>query len=349
MKKTQVALAALALVASSAAMADGVTLYGSADASVITGGSTTSFDGGGGYTTSLFGIRGSEDLGGGLKASFNLESGVNLANGGIGGGGGGMAGLFNRAANVSLGNEAIGITLGNQISIVVGDSFTGATAGAGDNVNVPAVIRLLGGTPGSVVHAGGSLSTTTGRTSSGFFIADAVTLRASGAGLTFKIQSRTNSTSSTNSGYTAFTLSGSAGGVNLAAGQQKSSGFVATGQADDYTTTFVAGNTKIGDIGVNAAFARNSGLVDASTAIIGASYSISEAFGVGALYARGTAATGNQTSINARYSLSKSTVVYATVSQFTLAGAGGVFSNTGNGGIGATAKSVTSVGVSHSF
>jgi len=375
MRKTQMALAAVALVASTAAMAQ-VTVYGNADGSMITGGGTTSFDGGGGYTTSLFGLRGSEDLGGGLKASFNLESAVNLGNGGIGGGGGGNTGLFNRAANVSLGNDMVGLTFGNQLSIVVADSFTGATAGAGDNVNVPAVVRLLGNTPGNVVHGGAgevgktnplglAASPLQGYTASGFFIPDAVTLRASAAGLTFKAQTRLAKNSTTSSGYTAFTVSGAFDGVNVALGQQQSSGLTGldpTAWTDavntpvavtsEYKTQFIALNTKVGDIGLNGAWANNTGLVSAKTYMFGASYPLSEAASVGALYTNG-GALGNQTSFNLKYSLSKSTVAYVTTSMFSTpvgtADGHGTFSNTGNGAVGINAKNVTAVGVSHSF
>jgi len=372
MRKTQMALAAVALVASTAAMAQ-VTVYGNADGSIITGGGKTAFDGGGGYTTSLFGLRGSEDLGGGLKASFNLESAVNLADGSRGGGAGGNTNLFNRAANVGLGNDMFGLTFGNQLSIAVADSFTGATAGAGDNVNVPAVVRLFGGTPGTVVHAGGSASATTDANpynlaagaftgnglaattakSSGFFIPDAITLRASAAGLTFKAQTRVSPTSTSNSGYAAFTVSGGFEGFNFAVGQQQSSGLTSitglnTPLPDNYKTMFVAANTKIGDIGLNAAFANNTGLVEAKTYMVGASYSLSEAASVGAIYARGPSTQGNQTSFNFKYSLSKSTVAYVTTSMFSIDAGGGNISNTGNGVIGIS-RNATAVGVSHSF
>jgi predicted porin len=48
---------------------------------------------------SRFGLKGTEDLGGGLKAAFNFEGGINIANG-AGNTSGGQ--LFSRAANVSL-------------------------------------------------------------------------------------------------------------------------------------------------------------------------------------------------------------------------------------------------------
>jgi predicted porin len=87
MKKSLIALAVLA--ASSAAMAQSsVTLYGRVDLSVGglkelgKGNVTKMFNGGdGGLTTSRWGMRGSEDLGGGLKASFKVENRFNADEG----------------------------------------------------------------------------------------------------------------------------------------------------------------------------------------------------------------------------------------------------------------------------
>lgn len=89
MKKSLIALAVLA--ASGAAMAQSsVTLYGIADVWVgskkvetVGGTSTrTSLMTDGGVDTSRWGLKGSEDLGGGLKANFNFEQGFTLDDGG---------------------------------------------------------------------------------------------------------------------------------------------------------------------------------------------------------------------------------------------------------------------------
>ena len=89
MKKSLIALAVLA--ASGAAMAQSsVTLYGIADVwvgsiDVDTGVAASSRKStqmvSGGVSTSRWGMKGSEDLGGGLKANFQLESTVNLDTG----------------------------------------------------------------------------------------------------------------------------------------------------------------------------------------------------------------------------------------------------------------------------
>jgi predicted porin len=170
--------------------------------------------------------------------------------------------------------------------------------------------------------------------------------------LTFKAQTRVNKADSTNSGYTAFTLSGGFEGFNFAVGQQASNGFVDAGgyvgtsaATAEFKSTFISANTKLGDIGLNGTFANNTGAVAARTYMFGASYPLSEALSVGAIYAKGSTDAGNQTSFNVKYSLSKSTVAYVTTSMFSVASANN--SNTNNGAI--TGKNVTAVGVSHSF
>lgn len=101
-----------------------VTLYGVADAGVRYGsGLTAAYAGSadsssavnsGINTTSRFGFRGSEDLGGGLKAIFNLESGVNLDTGASAN----ATKLFDRAAIVGLQGSWGAVTLGRQTTVL---------------------------------------------------------------------------------------------------------------------------------------------------------------------------------------------------------------------------------------
>jgi predicted porin len=115
MKKTLIALAAVAATGAAFAQSS-VTLYGRVDASVgqskdtVTNVSTTQvFNGGaGGLTGSRWGMRGSEDLGGGLKAVFNLENRFNLDTG--------------TGASGFLGNAYIGLT-GGFGTVHVGHSY----------------------------------------------------------------------------------------------------------------------------------------------------------------------------------------------------------------------------------
>lgn len=108
MKKTLIALAAVAATGAAFAQSS-VTLYGVADVAVGKtnqaglGLASDKFQAIASNTlnngTSRYGFRGVEDLGGGLKAGFNFEAGISLADG-SGNLSGGQA--FSRAANVSL-------------------------------------------------------------------------------------------------------------------------------------------------------------------------------------------------------------------------------------------------------
>jgi len=123
MKKSLVALAALA--ATTAFAQSSVTLYGNIDQSVY----RSSADAGwmmsansNGGSTSLWGITGTEDLGGGTKASFDLKSELTLLSGqtgssttGLTAGSPGNATVFNRGANLALSNDGLGTaTIGRQ-------------------------------------------------------------------------------------------------------------------------------------------------------------------------------------------------------------------------------------------
>ncbi|TDP88310.1 putative porin [Aquabacterium commune] len=121
MKKTVLALAAIA--ASSAAFAQSsVTLYGLVDASVEsvkgnTAGKGTTFNrvSSGNLVTSRLGFKGVEDLGGGLKAKFQLEAAVSADTGASASGGR----FFDRAAWVGLASAEAGeLRIGRQDSLI---------------------------------------------------------------------------------------------------------------------------------------------------------------------------------------------------------------------------------------
>ncbi|REE19379.1 putative porin [Paraburkholderia sp. BL27I4N3] len=107
---TAAAVASSFLLAVSAHAQGSVTLYGIADTGVLylsktlnmaTGGDGGKFVGfqNGGVAPAIFGLTGTEDLGGGLKAIFKLESGIGFSNGGFNNGNGN---LFGREAYVGL-------------------------------------------------------------------------------------------------------------------------------------------------------------------------------------------------------------------------------------------------------
>jgi len=138
MKKSLFALAALGAFATAAQAQSTVTLYGTFDAGVayltdtraassssIAAATTAITTGTGAFfidsaiASSSWGMRGSEDLGGGMKANFNVESDT-LTNSGLQHSGG----LFRRAANVSLADSKLGeVFLGRR-----GNAYSIATA-----------------------------------------------------------------------------------------------------------------------------------------------------------------------------------------------------------------------------
>ena len=161
MKKSLIALAALA--ATSAFAQSSVTLYGRAEAGVDLGYRSTTtgsasgatFSGGvlvpgsafntgtsgstskpgfrvqdgnnQGLGSSRFGMRGTEDLGGGLKANFVMEAGFNLDDGSTGNGGGNF---FSRAAWVGLSGGFGEVRLGRQVLGSFGVHANGLALGA---------------------------------------------------------------------------------------------------------------------------------------------------------------------------------------------------------------------------
>ena len=128
MRKTQVALAALALMASTAALADGVKISGQIDLGIFNtssgrdvAGNTpaggTYMEQGGYLDHSSVTLSADEDLGGGMKIGAVLEAGFN-ANGVIdnGGNAGNPGALFNRQSYMYIGSEAGTLGLGKQLS-----------------------------------------------------------------------------------------------------------------------------------------------------------------------------------------------------------------------------------------
>lgn len=109
MKKSLIAIAVLTAVGAASAQSS-FNLYGVADVWV---GKTKDGDmqlGSGGLAGSRIGFKGTEDLGGGLKASFNLEQAVNLTSGAT------NTPTFGRQANISL--------TGGFGTVKLGRSFT---------------------------------------------------------------------------------------------------------------------------------------------------------------------------------------------------------------------------------
>jgi len=184
MKKSLLALAALTAFAGVASAQSSVTLFGVVDVnarSVKTGSTSIkslSTDGAG---SSRLGFRGVEDLGGGLRAGFWLESGLAADTGAIGGSNGYVTVNFNRRSTVSLmggfGEIRMGRDytpsfwnytvfdpfgtngVGSMSGIVNASLGSGATTFVRDNNTIGYFLPALGGVYGQVQVAAGEQAT----------------------------------------------------------------------------------------------------------------------------------------------------------------------------------------------
>lgn len=118
MKKSLLALAVLGAFAGAAQAQTNVTIYGSFDGGVrymnkvnAAGDSRTTVSSNGTYNSNRLGFRGTEDLGGGLKANFQLETGFNTGNGAL------DTNLFHRTATVGLSGSWGALNIGHQYSV----------------------------------------------------------------------------------------------------------------------------------------------------------------------------------------------------------------------------------------
>ncbi|MGU7770147.1 porin [Burkholderia sp. MR1-5-21] len=142
MNKKLLTAAILAATASAAHAQSSVTLYGIIDAGISYVNHSKTANGGSGKMFkyddgvaqgSRWGLKGTEDLGGGLKAIFVLENGFNSGNGTLGQGGA----MFGRQAYVGLSTAQYGtVTLGRQYSFstdILGSNYsTGGNTVAGN-------------------------------------------------------------------------------------------------------------------------------------------------------------------------------------------------------------------------
>jgi GBP family porin len=168
MKKFVLSSLSLAMLgaAGAAHAQSSVTLYGLIDAGITytnnQGGSRNIQETSGAVNGSRWGLRGSEDLGGGLKAIFTLENGFSITNGKLG-----QNSLeFGRQAFVGLSSDQYGaVTLGRQYDSVVDYlaplALTGTSSGGTqfahpfDNDNLDNSFRINNSVKYSSVNYGG--------------------------------------------------------------------------------------------------------------------------------------------------------------------------------------------------
>ena len=201
-KKNLIAVAALATLAVSAQAQSSVSLYGNLDVGVA----YTKGNGEGAKTSvmssilteSFFGLKGQEDLGGGLKAVFKLESGINVDTGSQA-----TTNFFGKNAYVGLAGDFGTVKLGNQ------ESLFKTEAGAFDAFGVSPVLAVSKLFVGNTL--GGSWQNTIGYVSpswNGLTVSAQHSARESNAGKT---------AANVNGGATAVAANYTAGALGLSA------------------------------------------------------------------------------------------------------------------------------------
>lgn len=120
MKKSLLALAVLGAFAATAQAQSSVTIYGIVDAGITMQSKSTPNNNklfaltSGGMSGSRLGFKGTEDLGGGLKANFVLESGFNTDTGALNSQEANQTNLFRRTSTVGLSGAFGSVNLGRQ-------------------------------------------------------------------------------------------------------------------------------------------------------------------------------------------------------------------------------------------
>ena len=308
MKKTLIALAALA--ATGAFAQSSVTIYGVVDASVMSvsnanaAGQSVTGLADSSIASSIWGLRGSEDLGGGLSANFKVESDIQANNGGMN-----QNGLFRRAANVGV-------------------------AGAFGGVNLGVFMNPIIATNAALMPVGGNSVSTLTATAMGyadFFTKNAVTYTSPviAGGLVAQLQygmSNTVNDSSAGS-MTAWSLNYVAGPLALrAAGQTRNEAAIGAANSGSNASsaaaiapakeaTLVGASYEFGPVKVAAAWVNSKNAttfggakVDRTATELGVSYQATPAWLLGANYI--SAESSTLTNLQARYSLSKRTTLY---------------------------------------
>jgi predicted porin len=352
MRNTKIALAVLALVASTAAMAQ-ATVYGTLDAGMTNTSSSnnttsgTHFSGTGGWVGgSNIGFKGSEDLENGMKATYQLQAGFNLGTGDVAnGGGGGTSTLFSQISQVGLSSDMGTLTLGQQFSPYIGAQAAG-TAGNGHFF----VNRIILGSGDNALGNAAAGSTITGR--GGFFIPNAISYTTPSIGgiSATVLQGMRNgggSNGQPEDTYTAASATGSFGDVNVTVGMQDRKNTV-KGQTISVSYAMgpatLAGNYTKSDVeGSAPAVSSYSGSL---------SYKVTDPLTLSLQYARNNLTTAQTLSnVAAQYALSKRTSAYATMGR----GANGAQSNydlrgayKGDGSV-TTTSTTYAVGVVHNF
>ncbi|TNF54024.1 MAG: porin [Burkholderiales bacterium] len=283
MKKSLIALASLAVVTAASAQSS-VTLYGIADIVVHKDSGVSAKMTSGGVSTSRWGIKGSEDLGGGLSANFNFEQGIDITNGSLKGEG------FDRQAWVGLSGGFGELKLGKAWNAY--DDVAGAVNPVFDSVLAPTNVWV-------------SYNSYTGNPSRGVYYAT-----PEFGGFSAAISSSFKDASADDLRVTAFHLKYENGPLFVSVARE-----INKYNADTETYTVLNGSYDFGAAKLLAAVGKaeaDSISESATDMMLGVDVPLSDALTVSAGYASAKflGVRGSSFGVAANYALSKRTSVY---------------------------------------
>ena len=354
MKKSLLALAALTAFAGAASAQSSVTLFGIVDLSAMSvknGTNSQKALASNQLNSNRLGFRGVEDLGGGLRAGFWLEAGMNNADGLAGGASGntqprdGAASsqLFNRRSTVSLMGNFGELRMGRDYT----PSFWNYTIFDPFGTNGPAsmlsLVSTLGSTATTLVRANNTI---------GYFLP-----AMGGVYGQFQLAAAEGAAGTTNK-YMGGRIGYAGGPVNIAGAFGKTSKDGNPAGADDYSDKNIGGSFAFGPATLMAQYSKRDFLNrDQKTILVGGTY----AFGASTLKASYVKSSGNQGSnatdfdakligLGYQYDLSKRTALYGSYGNLKNEGSSRFDIGSGPALTASDQKSAgLAVGVRHSF
>lgn len=361
MKKQLIAAAALALVSGAAAAQSNVTLYGIIDTGVYTtnasgaGNQSQTTMVSGTWLPSLFGIKGSEDLGGGLKTNFDLQSNLGSVDGTQSPT---SSVMFGRNATVGLSGGFGKVDAGRQIDILFLQSFLNGVIPT--HTNSLAVNGLLAYYPGTLATSAGD---TVGAFVNNVIAYTTPDFNGLKATVQYAIGGTTNGASANQNMAGLLTYNNS--GLSLSAGYESQNGSTGTTVlqkglvgakyslgAIDFAAQY--NSFKNPNPGAIISGSTASGAVDANGIEAGVAYHFSPVFLAGVNFERFNNNIANTTptiiSLKAKYELSKRTSIWGLVSNYNADAAYAMPQGYALGTTGAT-NSATGfgVGITHTF
>ncbi len=344
MKKLLIATAALAMVAGTAQAQSNVSIYGIIDLGVnnieskATGATTESYSttgqGKGTLSSNRIGFRGTEDLGGGLRANFQLEYEHGPATGNFEQS---QRETWVELADSKMGALRLGRTTGLSHRVIAGNLASGANNAVGSlayyaPINGTSGTDQLSATAANRIHGIGA------STQSQVFVNRAITyVSPNMSGLTVSGQfaeDRNNDTTAANADRAStagYSVAYTAGKLSLSAAQQEINAKTEAATDTKNKVTAIGGNYDLGMAKVYALYAKNktiNGLTEAETSksevtSVGVQIPVSAKVNAWVEYGDGETRTSSTSTsydrkgyqVGARYSLSKRTDLYAIYGQ----------------------------------